>query len=511
MSDNSASQPAVGPAESGDAAAASLTPLERKRLEKLFAHAKERTTKEQYDYAHELLGQCVRKDPSNLVYVEAMMDNLQTKFSNNKKGGRTKGNRSEFKKAISGGDWTQVISEGLELLLHNPWDVPTLRGIAQACEALHFNEVELRYLKNALDANPKDIEVNKHCATSLARMGQFDQAIACWRRIEEINRNLAEPSKMIGELLLAKQRHIGGVGVDDEPTEGGNAKTATAKPTRAMPTRIKPEEPRKAGSADTDRAADADVATGASGQVGDVAVPQLSRQEQLERAIVKEPTVIANYLQLAELFSEQESYADAERVLTRALAASGNDFQVRERLEDAQVRRLKHLVTTLEHEAAQQPTEELRENLQRRRADLNRLELEILTGRHQRYPKNVEIKHELGLRLKRAGNFAEAVKFLDESAQVPDLAAVALLEAGECRQHLRKYQDALKCYLAAAKAAQEADPERFKLSLYRAGVLAAGLKAWDQAEKLLGRLLRIDPNYRDAAARLDKVRESRQN
>ena len=48
---------------------------------------------------------------------------------------------------------TDVFRQGLERLKTNPWDVPTLRALALACQANHYNEVELRYLKNALDVN----------------------------------------------------------------------------------------------------------------------------------------------------------------------------------------------------------------------------------------------------------------------------------------------------------------------------------------------------------------------
>jgi hypothetical protein len=69
---------------------------------------------------------------------------------------------------------------------------------------LHHNEVELVYLKQALEANPKDADVNRHCARSLARMGQFDQAIACWHRVEKIVPGDREVARMISELSEQK-------------------------------------------------------------------------------------------------------------------------------------------------------------------------------------------------------------------------------------------------------------------------------------------------------------------
>jgi hypothetical protein len=78
--------------------------------------------------------------------------------------------------------------------------------MAKACEALHYNEVELVYLKPALDAAPKDANVNRHCARSLARMGQFDQAIACWHRVDEITGKDREAAAMISQLAEERMR-----------------------------------------------------------------------------------------------------------------------------------------------------------------------------------------------------------------------------------------------------------------------------------------------------------------
>ena len=168
-----------------------LSVAARKRLQQCFDRGKELTTRESpdFDYAHTMFAECVNNDPSNLEYVEAMLSNLQKKYKNNKKGAtfRGFGGRGPFKKAVQAENSEEIFRLGLELLKTNPWDVPTLRDIANACEANHFNEVELRYLKNALDAKPKDVEVNKHCGESLARMGQFDQAIACWNRIHSMD------------------------------------------------------------------------------------------------------------------------------------------------------------------------------------------------------------------------------------------------------------------------------------------------------------------------------------
>jgi len=197
-----------------------LTPAMVGRLKRCFSHGKLLISQKKvdYDYATDMFAECVTHDPASKEYLDAFLDNLQAKFKNNKKGGRAKGfkGKGAFKKAYAKKDWREVLKEGVHVLKANPWDVPTLRAMAEACAAYRpdLNDVELRYLKNALDKDHKDAEVNRHCAKSLTRMGQYDQAIACWRRIEEYRRGDAEAPRAIAALMMEKSR--GAAGVDDD-------------------------------------------------------------------------------------------------------------------------------------------------------------------------------------------------------------------------------------------------------------------------------------------------------
>ena len=60
---------------------------------------------------------------------------------------------------MAGGD-----QGGVEALKINPWEIPILRQMADAAKELTCDEVELVYLKTALESNPKDFDVNWRCA-----------------------------------------------------------------------------------------------------------------------------------------------------------------------------------------------------------------------------------------------------------------------------------------------------------------------------------------------------------
>ena len=258
-----------------------------------------------------------------------------------------------------------------------------------------------------------------------------------------------------------------------------------------------------------------------SGSKQAAATAKKSRQpqtiESLEQAITEHPAEVDNYLALAKLYEAQGELIDAERVLRRATSVSGNDLKVTERLEAVQVRRSRNQLAKAESQYKTNPSDDNRELIQRMKADLNRLELGIYHSRADRYPDQKSFRFELAVCLKRAGNFKEAAKYFQEAAAEPRLLAASMLQRGECLQQIRQYQESMRCYLKAAEAATgNADAAENaaatknvaveKLALYRAGVLAMGLKDQHQAQRLFARLAVKAPNFRDVNARLDKLK-----
>ncbi len=489
------------------AAKSTVSPSLRKQLDQLFQYGVDKQKLGDFDYAHSMYSQCATRDANNLEYVEAMFENLKAMHEDTpKKKLRVKESRAKFKKALADEKWKRVLKLGPAFLKENPWDVATLRGMAQACEAFGFNEVELRYLKAALSSNSKDIEVNKHCASSLARMGQFDQAIACWHRIEEDLRTEARTN--ITRLMQIKTRQAQGIVHPDDPNavmakeedqkndaeSGEGTEDANAESDAESANTSKADKPADKPSASSLR----------------MAKPKEEKKpltaDDLESLIKNNPEELDPYLQLADIHDQEKRYRDAEQVLRRALAVSGNNLKVQERLEKAQMRRSKAYLIAAEKKVKDEPGEASKESLAKIRRQHNRLELDIYSTRSARYPDDAGVKYEVAVRLKRSGNFAEAVKYFQEAQADERCAGSAMLAAGECLQQMRQYTPALQSYEKAAENnAGDPKSETYRLALYRAGVLATGLKDVVRAKKWLTALIELDPNYRDAAERLDKL------
>jgi tetratricopeptide (TPR) repeat protein len=333
---------------------------------------------------------------------------------------------------------------------------------------------------------PTDIEEVKVLARSLARNGRIDEALVCWRRVEELDPYDAEPSRMIPAMTLKKSRLVGTVdGNGEGASEAANDSSAPAKgePTVRQPLfpAVLPKAPRQL---------------------------VLTRRQQLEAEIAQRPEDETNYLALAELHLVERRTYDAQRTLVRALEISRAPPVV-ERLEDVNMLLAKEKVKLAEERTAGETTSEAEELVKKLREESFQLELDVFRNRCFRHPEDKRLKFQLGLRLKQIGNHREALEFLQAGLEFPELRAPASLEIGEVLQRHHLFPKALQCYRQAAQLAAGDDnlTDCRKRALYRAGVLATAMTLTDTARGYLAELVKMSPGYRDAQTRLDKLGE----
>jgi tetratricopeptide (TPR) repeat protein len=505
-----------------------LLPAVRRRLQQCYEHAKKLMAQPKYDhdYAYTLFVECLLADPGNVLYVDAFLDNLARKYNQNKFGARLQFfvNRGPFKKGLQTKDWPAVLKAGWELLKINPWDVATLRGMAQACEQYHLNEAALQLLRMGLKGSPKDVELNRHAAQALGRMGQYDQAMALWAKVAEYAHGDEEADRMVSQLQMEKTRAVTEFAdkTRHRPPTAANASThhtASADGEQSRGGEKDQHENFQPISQNLAPIIPRNAPVGSHVKVNynaaeTPAVPKEKRREvqltpaqTLERAIVEDPASLINYLQLAELYVAEGRPANAERVLSKALAVSGNDAKIQERLEEVQILRARQQLAIAQKQQATDTSEDAADLVAQLSDALNRLELEIYGRRAERYPAETHWQYELAVRLKKAGNYSEAAKYFVAIQEPVELAVAAILEAGESYQQLRQYPKAYQAYRTAIEWAEKAEKtDHLKLALYRTAVLGVALK--DRfGEEMLRKLVKIDPNYRDARQRLDKIEQ----
>ena len=453
------------------ASSAGLSAAERSRLQQCFQTGSQSVAKN-VDYAIEMFRACVVGDPANPIYLQSFLGTVRRKQGPKKGGGLTAlfsaPSRGGLRKLLAADKNREAIQQGLDILKSNPYDHAALLVMAEAAGKLGFVDAQRVYLKAALDATPGDAEVNRQCARFLAGRGEYDQAVACWMRISKMKGLEDEAQRAIADLQVTKTI-VAGHALPGRVV-------ATASKNAAAPAAAEPEEP-----AETDR------------------------RTALERAIADNPAAIDAYLELADIVEREDSADEAGKLLETALAASGNDIKVREHIEDRQLLWSRHRVLLSEKRLAEKDTPENRGTVERlRSAQLNQ-EIEVFAARAIRYPENITWKYELAMRLKAAGNHAEAIRHFQEVLQDVRRRGAVALELGECFQKIRQYPLAMRNYQTAVDLLTDRENDLRKRALYRAGVLASGLDDVDAARKYLSTLAELDFRYRDVAERLDKL------
>ena len=456
----------------GDTTLQPISSSQRSRLQKCFEHGSMLATKGEFDYADQMFRQCVAGDPGNLIYTQNLLTNLKKKYNNNKKGARmaglrTAGAKARLKKAQVKKNWVDVIKAGLECLHHQPWDGAALGDIAKACEALEIPESQIEYLKIALEGNIKDISLNRAAANAFAKIAQFDEAIACLERIAAQQPNNQEVAREISQMTVNKTIHRGGYDQAESSLDVSVEKQAQ------------------------------DKLTGGA--------MELSEEQQLRREIRRHPEEVTNYINLSDYFFKLEDFEASEQIMTEGAEATGA-VRATEELEDIQLHRTRLEVVRAKKRAQESQKNEDADLYKRVKEELNKRELTIFAARSERYPGDLKIKFDLGLRLKRAGNYEQAIKEFQQARNDVDHAAVASLETGECFQQIRQTRLALDAYETAIENCTNAsEDETKKLSLYRAGWLSMKLRNNENAEKFLSQLANIDFAYRDVSSLLDEV------
>ncbi len=451
----------------------------RRRLQKCFAHASKQAAANNFDYATELFSQCALGDKNNSAYWQSFFGNLRKKYNNNKKGVkfaavRTGKQRAAVKTCRLQKNWDGIFRHGLEVLKLDPWDVSTLMAMAAAGEALELDEVPLIFLHSALEVARKDPDVNRAAGYALRARQQFDQATACWLRVLEVKKDDDEANRQIGELATEKVIHVGGY---DEAESSRDVQTAE----------------------ETDQTKQ------------EAARHDPTPEQKLEKAIRSDPSEMDPYRELAEFLCQKEKYEKAIKVLSKAYEVSGKDADIRERLEDVQLRSLRKKLRELEAEHKKTGSDETKQEWTNVRKQFDLTSLDRAKHLAEHYPNNLGYEFQLGDAYRRIGQYKEAIEHYQKARNDPRRKGECLLRLGQCFYHIKQIRLAETNLDAALAEISGQEPELLKEALYRAGKLAMEMNHLEKADQHLTNLAGMDFGYKDVSALLDKINELREN
>lgn len=443
-------------------------------------------SREQWDYSVDMFAKAVELAPENPLYRQTLRGATRKFYKDNGSGARMSKMklmkiRARLKKSQLGKDWKAVDAIAEEGLKINPWDATLNATIGNACREIGYQEVALFGYEKAVEADSDNKDYNRALAELHEERGNYKEAIVFWSKLYKLDPLDSKARSKVTQLEANTVINRGGyedatttrdvkTGYDyDRPGASGRKKTGPQQPTDG---------------------------------------PGVSAEADLQRAIRKEPAELGNYLKLADYYKREKRLEESAEMLQKGLdLTGGGDHTIREQLEDVQLEQLRHNYS-LAREASKANSEDkvAAKNSGALARELIHREIEVLSARVERYPKDARNKFELAKRHKRLKSFGLAIPLLQQSVADSRLESEALVMLGECFYEEKKLPLALRQFEKAREQVTSIDhPELFKKIYYALGRLYEGQKKREQAEEHYQEVLGLDYEYRDTLKRLEQL------
>jgi tetratricopeptide (TPR) repeat protein len=481
----------------GPPAVPSPTPEHRRVAAGQFERANQVVVTGNYDYGIGLLLSCCKLDPANLLYRQALRRTEKAWYRNNLRGAwhawlTTWPAKARVKAALRTGDHLKVLEHGEQVLLRNPWDVAAQRDMAAAAEALGLLDLAIWSLEQARQKQARDTALNRRLARLYEKRGNFTQAIALWELVRRAVPTDAEAEEQLKDLAASETISRGHY---DEVL--GTAQHSAEKP--ASPVGRVGNRP---GTEPVPNPSH--VRPPSSGTLP--ALDRVAREAApLRQRLEEDPTNASLYLQLATVYRRQGRYDEARTVLRDGLGPTANAFELTVELADLETEPFRRDLAITEEKLASRPDDrDLLGIRGRLRKEINTRELELYRRKADRYPADLGLRYEVGVRLFRAGLLEEAIRELQAARPDPRYRWQALSQLGHCFQARNNWRLAQRNFEDALQNLPEGEAETRKDLLFRLARGCAEAGDLDRAVDLAHELAHLDFSYRDIGRLLDE-------
>jgi tetratricopeptide (TPR) repeat protein len=463
-----------------------LTPEQRRVAAGQFEHANQAISKGNFDYGIQLLLNCCKLDPANLIYRKALRQAQRAKHDNNQRGSRfalltTSPMKVRLKTALRGGDYLKALEYAEQILVSNPWDGGAHMAMAEAFDGLGLLDPAVWTLEQVRQTNAKNPAVNRALARVYEKRGNFAQAIVLWELVRR-----ADPTD------VEAQRKAKDLAASDTIARGGYADAITSKPV---------EETKAEAQAQTATEEMRACAYPATDRVTREAAPLLAKLEA-------DPTSGMLYLQLAGVYRRAEQFDEARAILAQGLDATGNHFELAVELADLEIESFRRNLVLTDQKLEEVPdSEELRKIRMRLVKEINSRELELYRQKAERYPAELGHRFELGVRLLRVGQLDEAIRTLQSVRGEPRYQWKALLYLGYCFKNRKNWRLAQRNFEDALQNLPANEEGMRKELLFELAQGCAESGDLSKAVELGYELANLDYGYRDIGQLLDEWQE----
>lgn len=436
-----------------------------------------------FDYGIQLLLNCCKLDPGSLVFRQTLRKTEKTKYDNNLRGSSlafltTFFARLKLKKAQAANDHVAVLDVAERILLRNPWDIGAQLAMAEAFRGLNLLDLAIWTLDQARQTNKQTVRVCRELALAYEDRGNFTQAIAMWDAVRKANPRDQEAQDKMKDLAasatIAKGKYVESIQKNISPIAAALEETQSEH---------NPVESTKTHPAQ-DRA-NREIAN-------------------MQARIASNPKDAHAYLNLATFHRRRDQLDEAQTILHQGLEAVPHHFDLAIELADIEIEPFRKNLALAEAKLKEKPDNEkvkaIRAKLIR---EISARELEVVRQKSDRFPTDMSLRFEMGLRLMRVGQVDEAIKELQQARNDPRLHGAALTYLGYCFKERKNWRLAQRNFEEALQHVQGDDQLRKEIMFELAnGYANAGdlARAVEQGYELAN----MDFAFRDIGRLIDE-------
>ena len=449
-----------------------------------------------YDYGIRLLLSCCKLDPANLIYRQALRRTEKAKYHNNLRGSWHAGFstwpiKAKIKAALRSGDHLRVLELAELVLMRNPWDTTAQKDMAEAAASLGLLDLGIWTLEQARQKDPRDPPVNRALARLYEKRGNFTQATALWELVRKVAPTDLEAQHKVKDLAVSEtiaRGHYGDMAGTAPSSGGANSTRPPSNPENPiiMPGRKPVPAPPP-------------PIPGRSGGSGPTLGDRGSREvAYLEGRIESDPANAMAYLQLAALYRKMGQDEQARALLEKGLVPTGNAFEIAVELAELDIEPFRRDLAAAEEKLRQKSdNDEVRQIRDRLVKEINTRELDLFRQKADRYPAEVALRFELGVRLFRAGQIDEAIRELQTARADPRHHSKALLHLAYCFKARQNWRLAKRNFEECLHSLPASDTDLRKEVLFQLAQGTAEAGELTAAIDLANELANLDFGYKD--------------
>ena len=450
-----------------------------RELRMLHTKAFEALQRDNFDYAIELFGQILEKEPANFDCRKSLRA-----AQHGKSGGKGGG---FFKRAMSSAGSSPMVAKGQMALRKNPVEAISIaeqilngdaqsagahKLLAEAALAADMPRTAVLSYEILFEKSPKDKEIGMKYAEALALAGEKTKAEAVYETLRREYPNDNEIFMALKNLSARKTMDEGGYGA----LASGQGSYRDILKDKGQTVRLE-QENRQVKAQDS----------------------TVELIQDYETRLKADPNNLKLLRNLAEVYLQRNEFDRSLTYYDRLAAIDGgNDSALQGQIAGLKVKRFNFALSKLDPNAADYAEQSAQINAERQA-----FQLEECKARAERYPTDLQIRFELGVLYYEAGKISEAIQEFQKSYNNPHRKMQSISYLAKCfaargmnELAARKLQEALKEKLSF-------DDEKKELT-YMLGTIFEKMDKKAEAMEQFMAIYEVDIGYKDVEKKVNE-------